>query len=37
MKDKVLVNIYVPFIEKEYEVFLPAGKKISEITSYHIF
>lgn len=32
MQDKVLVNIYVPFIEKKYEVFLPAGKKISEIT-----
>lgn len=32
MKDKVLVNIYVPFIEKKYEVFLPAGKKIGEIT-----
>ena len=32
MKDKVLVNIYVPFIEKKYEVFLPAGKKINEIT-----
>ena len=32
MEDKVLVNVYVPFIEKKYEVFLPAGKKISEIT-----
>ena len=32
MKDKVLVNIYVPFIEKKYEVFLPVGKKIGEIT-----
>ena len=32
MKDKVLVNIYVPFIEKKYEVFLPIGKRISEIT-----
>ena len=32
MKDKVLVKIYVPFIEKEYEVFIPAGKKINEIT-----
>lgn len=32
MKDKVLIKLYVPFIEKEYEVFLPAGKKISEIT-----
>ena len=32
MSDKVLVNIYIPFLEKKYEVFLPVGKKIGEIT-----
>ena len=32
MKDKVLVNIYIPFLEKKFEVFLPIGKKVSEIT-----
>ncbi len=32
MENKVLVNIYIPFLEKKYEVFLPIGKKVSEIT-----
>ena len=32
MKNKVLVYLYIPIIEKKYEVFLPASKKISEIT-----
>ena len=31
MNNKVLVNIYVPLLEKKYEVFLPANKKIGEI------
>ncbi len=31
MNNKVLVELYVPLIEKKYEVFLPAGKKIGEI------
>ena len=31
MNDKVLINLYIPFIEKKYEVFIPAGKKIGEI------
>lgn len=31
MDNKVLVNLYVPFLEKKYEVFLPANKKIGEI------
>lgn len=29
--EKVLVNIYVPFIEKEYELFIPVNRKISII------
>ena len=31
MNDKVLINLYIPFIEKKYEVFIPANKKIGEI------
>lgn len=31
MNNKVLVNLYIPFLEKKYEVFLPANKKIGEI------
>ena len=31
MEDKVLVTIVVPIIEKKYEVFLPANKRIGEI------
>ena len=31
MNNKVLVNLYVPFLEKKYEIFLPANKKIGEI------
>ncbi len=31
MENKVLINLYVPFLEKKYEVFLPANKKIGEI------
>lgn len=33
MENKVLVNLYVPFLEKKYEIFLPANKKIGEIIS----
>lgn len=33
MDNKVLVTIIVPLIEKKYEVFLPANKKIGEIVS----
>lgn len=32
MENKVLVNIYIPFLEKKYEVFLPVNKKLGEIT-----
>lgn len=32
MDNKVLVILYVPFLEKKYEVFLPACKRIGEIT-----
>ena len=32
MNNKVLVNLYIPFLEKQYEVFLPVNKKIGEIT-----
>ena len=31
MENKVLVNLYVPFLEKKYEIFLPVNKKIGEI------
>ncbi len=31
MENKVLVNLYIPFLEKKYEVFLPVSKKIGEI------
>ncbi len=31
MENKVLINLYVPFLERKYEVFLPANKKIGEI------
>lgn len=31
MENKVLVELYVPTIEKSYEVFLPIGKRIGEI------
>lgn len=31
MENKVLINLYVPFLEKKYEVFLPVNKKIGEI------
>lgn len=31
MENKVLINLYVPFLEKKYEVFLPANKRIGEI------
>ena len=31
MEDKVLINLYIPLLEKKYEVFLPANKTIGEI------
>ena len=31
MNNKVLVNLYVPNLEKKYEVFLPINRTISEI------
>lgn len=31
MNNKVLVNLYIPFLEKKYELFLPANKRIGEI------
>ena len=33
MNNKVLVNLYVPALEKKYEVFLPVNRKIGEICS----
>ena len=30
-KNKVLVTLYVPLIEKKYEVFLPVSRRIGEI------
>ena len=32
MNNKVLINLYIPFIERKYEVFLPVNKRIGEIT-----
>lgn len=31
MENKVLINLYIPFLEKKYELFLPANKTIGEI------
>lgn len=31
MENKVLVNLYIPFLEKKYEIFLPVSKTIGEI------
>lgn len=31
MENKVLVNLYVPIMEKKYEIYLPANKRIGEI------
>ena len=31
MNNKVLVNLYVPLLEKKYELFIPADRKVSEI------
>ena len=31
MENKVLVELYVPCIEKKYEIFLPIGKRVGEI------
>ncbi|MCI6265961.1 MAG: hypothetical protein MR598_03835 [Erysipelotrichaceae bacterium] len=31
MENKVLVNLYIPFLEKKYELFLPVNKTIGEI------
>ena len=28
MNNKVLINLYVPILEKKYELFLPANRKI---------
>ncbi len=33
MNNKVLVTLIIPLIEKEYEVYLPANKRIGEIVS----
>lgn len=33
MTNKVLVNLYVPLIEEEFEVWLPINKKIHEVIS----
>lgn len=31
MENKVLVKLFVPFIESHYEVFLPVGKRIGDL------
>lgn len=31
MNNKVLINLYVPMLEKKYEIFLPVNRKIGEI------
>lgn len=33
MNNKVLVKLYVPTLEKKYELFLPSNRKIGEICS----
>ncbi len=33
MNNKVLVLLYVPILEKKYEVFLPSNRRIGEICS----
>lgn len=33
MENKVLVELYIPTIEKKYEVFLPVSKTIGDITT----
>lgn len=32
MENKILVKLYVPMLEKKYDVFLPVTKRICEIT-----
>ncbi|MBQ3468729.1 MAG: hypothetical protein IJH18_01550 [Bacilli bacterium] len=31
MENKVLVKLFVPYIESHYEVFLPVGKRIGDL------
>ena len=31
MKDKVLINLFVPEIDKSYDLFIPIGKKVGNI------
>ena len=31
MDNKILVEVYVPIIEKEYDVFIPINKKIKNV------
>lgn len=33
MKNKVLVKIYVPNIDEEYEIFIPTNESISKVLS----
>ena len=33
MMHKVLVKLYVPIIEKEYEIWLPLNKKVYKVTN----
>lgn len=33
MNNKVLVYLYVPTLEKKYEVFLPVNRKVGEVCS----
>ncbi len=32
MKNKILVEVYVPLIEREFDVFIPINKKIKNVT-----
>lgn len=34
MNNKILINLYVPTVEKEYTVFIPVGKTIGAIKTY---
>lgn len=32
MNNKILIEVYVPLMEKEYDVFIPINKKIKNVT-----
>ena len=36
MKDKILVLVYVPLLEQEYDIYIPIVKKIGTVKNYII-